>query len=244
MRNKSVGISALFAALLLAVPVFGQPSNSDWPAQDWAPAADHQTVVPVQSEVEQPVSSQVAPPPIVAAPQSRLPAAEHHETSTVSESVDGQMRWQPIETPAEAISDFNREIYYKNKFEFATEVGVLPFNTPMLVGPLFGYKFARPHKRQAAFYTLVPAIFMLRWHLYNPRGPWFLRGNTEFLIGAQFTGMPEGRESMFTGPLAGVRYNFIQPNWKLVPYADLRFGLGYTNANQPWQVAHNLRADG
>jgi hypothetical protein len=148
----------------------------------------------------------------------------------------------PFEPSAEhLVADSNREIFYKNKLELGLEAGVLPINTPMLVGPLFRYSFHRPRKRWAAFYTLVPAIATLRWQLYNPTAPSFLRGNTEFTFGGTYTAITEGRESLFTGPMTGVRYNFIQPNWKLVPYADLRVGLGYTDADGPYEVKHHLQ---
>lgn len=31
----------------------------------------------------------------------------------------------------------------------------------------------------------------------------------------------------------GVRRNFVQPNWRVVPYAEARGGLGYTDAKGP-----------
>ncbi len=44
---------------------------------------------------------------------------------------------------------------------------------------------------------------------------------------------------MYTGPLIGFRYNFVQPNSSVVPFLELRGGLGYTDAAGPWQVAHH-----
>jgi long-subunit fatty acid transport protein len=38
---------------------------------------------------------------------------------------------------------------------------------------------------------------------------------------------------LFAAALAGVRYNFVQPNWRIVPYGELRFGMGFTDARQP-----------
>src|SRR5262249_23496326 len=119
-------------------------------------------------------------------------------------------------------SDVNREVYYRNKLELSAEAGVLPFDTPLLVGPIFGYSLHLPQKGWVAYYTLVPVIASLRWQLYDPKGPSFLRGNTELTFGGTYTAIAEGPESVFAGPLVGARYNFIQPNWRLVPYADLR----------------------
>ena len=136
--------------------------------------------------------------------------------------------------------DYNREFYYKNKIELSVAVGVLPIDTPLLVGPVFGYSLHRPPKNWVAYYTLVPTIVLVRWQLYDPKGPSFLRGATELTFGGTYTAITEGPESVFAGPLIGARYNFIQPNWRLVPYADLRFGLGYTDAAGPHEVADHL----
>jgi hypothetical protein len=150
----------------------------------------------------------------------------------------------PSESSSDPVEDINQQIYYRNKLELGVETGVLPINTPMLVGPIFGYSLHRPQDRYAAYYTLVPTITSLRWQLYSPVGPWLLHGNTEFTFGGTYTAITEGPESYFAGPLMGVRYNFVQPNRKLVPYADLRVGLGWTDAQGPYEVAHHLRDDG
>lgn len=116
---------------------------------------------------------------------------------------------------------------------------MLPFNTPLLVGPLIGDSFKRPPKGWSPYYTLIPGILSLRWQLYDPRGPSFLRGNTDFTFGGVYTAITEGPESVFVGPLIGLRYNFVQPNWRMVPYVELRGGLGYTDAKGPGEVAHH-----
>ncbi len=133
--------------------------------------------------------------------------------------------------------DFNHRVFHKNKFELSLETGALALNTPLLLGPLIGDNFSR--QRGLPDYTLVPTTLMLRWQLYDPRGPGLLRGNTEFSFGADYTAIVRGPESIFVGPLIGLRYYFIQPNAKLVPYVDLRGGLGYTDAQGPVEVAHH-----
>lgn len=134
-------------------------------------------------------------------------------------------------------SDFNRKIFYKNKFELSLETGALAYNTPLILDPIFGQTF----KRQAGlpYYTLVPTSLMVGWQLYNPRGPWFLRGTTEFSFGGVYTAIVKGPESIFTGPIIGLRYFFVQPNTRMVPFAYLRGGLGYTDAQGPYEVAHH-----
>ena len=66
-----------------------------------------------------------------------------------------------------------------------------------------------------------------------------MRGNTDVTFGGLYTAITEGPESFFAGPLIGLRYNFIQPNWRMVPYVELRGGLGYTDAKGPGEVAHH-----
>ncbi len=147
---------------------------------------------------------------------------------------------QQAEIPASlpAPPDFNRTIFRKNKVEFSLESGFQPFNTPLVLDPILGFAFKRD--KSVPNYEMVPVAMILRWQLYGPRGPWLLRGNTEFDFGAEYVGIPRGPESMYTGPLIGVRYNFVQPNTSLVPFLEMRGGLGYTDAAGPWEVKHHL----
>jgi Lipid A 3-O-deacylase (PagL) len=246
MSTRGVSVFTLIVIVLISTEALGKEFRDQGSAaQDWVGQAtgrpagtrldsDPATTVPSSS---QPFS----------VPQSNSGQATNKfpDTGAVAEFPHGPARNQATRLPSTSSGyDFNRETFYKNKLELGLEVGALPINTPMLVGPIFGYTLHRPRKRWAAFYTLVPTIVSLRWQLYNPMGPWFLRGNTEFTFGATYTAITEGRESVFAGPVTGARYNFVQPNWKLVPYADLQVGLGYTDAYQPYQLKHHLRTDG
>lgn len=132
--------------------------------------------------------------------------------------------------------DFNREIFYKNKLELAFDTGWLWYNTPLILDPFIGDKFQREPGLPS--YTLVPLDLTLRWHLYDPCGPSILRGNTDFSFGGSYTDIEKGPESRYVAMLIGLRYNFVQPNWRLVPYLELRGGLGWTDAQQPNEVAH------
>jgi len=133
--------------------------------------------------------------------------------------------------------DFNREIYYKNKLEFAFDTGWLWYNTPLVLDPIIGQKFAR--EPGVADYTLVPLNFSLRAQLYDICGPSILRGNTDFSFTGSYTVIEQGPESYYASAMAGVRYNFIQPNWRMVPYLELRGGMGFTDAQQPYEAAHH-----
>jgi hypothetical protein len=137
-----------------------------------------------------------------------------------------------VETPrVSELADFNRRIFYKNKVEFEFETGWLWFNTPLLLGPVLGDKFHR--SRFVTDYTLNPYILGARWQLYDISGRSFWRGNTGVSLAGTGTVIAQGPETLFAAALAGVRYNFVQPNWRLVPYTELRVGMGFTDARQP-----------
>ena len=135
------------------------------------------------------------------------------------------------------LADFNSKIYYKNKFELSFDAGGLPFNTALIFDPLMGDKFAR--QPGTVDYTLVPLIFSLRWHLYDPCGPSFLRGNTDLTFSGSYNVITQGPESQYAAFLTGARYNFVQPNWRIAPYLELRGGLGFTDAKQPEEKRHH-----
>lgn len=129
-------------------------------------------------------------------------------------------------------ADFNRKIYYKNKLEFSLDTGWLPHNIPFIFDPLIGDTWEQTPLR----YTLLPIIFSLRWHLGNIRGPWFLRGNTDFTVGGSYTVIPRGPESRYAAFMMGLRRNFVRPNWRAVPYLEGRVGCGFTDAKGPLGV--------
>jgi hypothetical protein len=127
-------------------------------------------------------------------------------------------------------TDFNRKIYYKNKLEFSLETGWLPVNIPFV----FDFLTGDPYKRSSwVNYTLVPITASLRWHLGDIRGPSFLRGNTDLTFSPSFTAIPRGPETGYAAFITGVRRNFVQPNWKIVPYFEGRVGLGFIDAKGP-----------
>ena len=123
-------------------------------------------------------------------------------------------------------ADFNSKVSYRHKLELSFETGYLPYNIPFIFSKLTESAW----DRVPFDYTLVPFILSLRWHLYDVRGPWFLRGNTDLTFSGTYTYMPQGPESLFAGFITGVRYNFVQPNWRVAPYLEGRCGLGYTDS--------------
>lgn len=95
--------------------------------------------------------------------------------------------------------------------------------------------------RPSVDYVIDSARFGIM--LYNPRGPGLLRGNFEFL-GEVFGGY------IFHGPgdvLAGVsmflRYNFIQPGARVVPYYQFGGGGVYTDIAHGPEGGNAIGAD-
>src|SRR6266568_3928862 len=131
-------------------------------------------------------------------------------------------------------ADFNVKIYFKHKLEFSLDTGWLPNNIPFIFDPFMGEKWARVPMD----YTLVPIILSLRWHWGNIAAPSFIRGNTDLTFSLSYTDIPRGPEHLYAAYMFGVRRNFVQPNWRVVPYAEARGGVGYTDAKGPYGVLY------
>ncbi len=133
--------------------------------------------------------------------------------------------------PADA-ADFNRSIYYRNKLEFSLEGGWLPNNIPFVFDRFIGqYDEVTP-----LHYTLVPFIGSLRWHMNGIGGRWIFRGNWDATFSGTYTMVARGPESRYLGYLMGIRRNFIQRNWRIVPFFEGRVGMGDVNAKGPYGV--------
>jgi Lipid A 3-O-deacylase (PagL) len=130
--------------------------------------------------------------------------------------------------------DFNRNIYFKHKLEVSLDTGWLPNNIPFLFDPFIGEEWSTTPLN----YTLVPLIFSLRWHWGNIAAPSFIRGNTDLTFSLSYTDIPRGPEHLYAAYMFGVRRNFVQPNWRVVPYVEARGGVGYTDAKGPEGVLY------
>jgi hypothetical protein len=125
--------------------------------------------------------------------------------------------------------DFNRDIYYRNKLEFSFESGWLPNNIPLV----FDFLVGSPYTTWPLHYTLQPNIASLRWQLDGVGGPLILRGNWDFTFSGSFTVIPRGPETRYIAFDYGIRRNFIPRNWRIVPYYEMRGGIGNINAKGP-----------
>ena len=126
-------------------------------------------------------------------------------------------------------ADFNRDIYYRNKLEFSLETGVLPFNIPFVFDAFVGGDYSQ----NPLHYTLVPIFPSLRWHMGKVSGPGILRGNTDLAVTLSLTAIPRGPEKVYGAFDLGVRRNFVQRNWRVVPYFETRGGAGFIDAQGP-----------
>jgi len=72
----------------------------------------------------------------------------------------------------------------------------------------------------------------LGWMLNSPGQDHPLRGNFEAIVELSASGVFDGFGDVVIGPTALVRYNFVQPNWIVVPYIQAGVGIVYTDAYQ------------
>ena len=97
-----------------------------------------------------------------------------------------------------------------------------------------------PTKENFRHYRFVTEILSARYRLTEDAGPLFLRGNLEFSIGPIVTLIVNGPESYFVGAAGGLRYNFIQPGARLIPYLELRGGIGKSDSRK---IYKSLQSD-
>jgi hypothetical protein len=100
--------------------------------------------------------------------------------------------------------------------------------------------FLGTYRKSDRNYNFVTEIVSARYAVTNPGGPLFLRGNLEMSGGLVRTLIVKGPESYFGGSILGLRYNFIQPGAKLIPYAELRAGGGWCDSRG---VSQSLQTD-
>ncbi len=84
-------------------------------------------------------------------------------------------------------------------------------------------------------YTLVPVSLTASLKLDDVSldhfmGGW-LRGYTEFYFRSDYDQIVHGPETHYEGFMAGPRYNFVQPGWKIIPFVEGGIGLGFANSN-------------
>ena len=175
-----------------------------------------------------------APMPGFAAMESRIPLADLDAPDGLPQPPESDSneasRVQPlVEKHVSPPRDFNQNIYFRNKLEFALDGGWLPINVPFPFDVFEGDAYDLYPLR----YTLVPIVVSLRWHLSDIWGPPVLRGNWDMTFSLSATAIPRGAETHYYSYDMGIRRNFIPHRWHAAPYWDIRLGMGETNAKGP-----------
>lgn len=88
--------------------------------------------------------------------------------------------------------------------------------------------FGNPHAYEIAA-QFVSARW--RWGAIHDPDSWF-RGYNQVYFSATGQLFVRGLENHYLGVSAGLRYNFVRPNWRLVPYISGGVGLGYVDATR------------
>jgi hypothetical protein len=157
-----------------------------------------------------------------------LPPVHGRSQETGNESQDLAIQNAAQASPSKR-PDFNSDIYYKNKLELSLETGYLPINIPFAYDIFAGGDYSQ----NPLHYTVVPIFPSLRWQMGAVRGPSFLRGNTDLTITTSVTLIPRGPENHYAAVDLGFRRNFVQRNWRVVPYFEARVGAGNIDAQEP-----------
>lgn len=180
----------------------------------------------VQSETDSAQSTPAMP----SNPDEREFGSSDATNTYHSSAPDGSIR----QSRNPRLPDFNRNIYYRNKFEYSLETGWLPNNVPFI----FDFAVNSPYTTWPLHYTLVPNLLSVRWQLDNIWGWKFLRGNTDFSFSGSYTAIPRGPETRYFAFDYGIRRNFIPYRWRVVPYVEGRGGIGDINAKGPHGVLY------
>jgi hypothetical protein len=84
-------------------------------------------------------------------------------------------------------------------------------------------------------YTIVPANLTLSLKLDEVGLDHYLngwvRGYSEFFFRGDYEQIVHGPENHLEDFLVGPRYNFVQPGWKLIPYAEAGVGVAFADSN-------------
>ena len=128
--------------------------------------------------------------------------------------------------------DLNAAYYYKNKIDISLEGGYLRENVPFMFDFLVGDAYITEFMQ----YTMVPVFASVDWQMSKVSGPLFLRGAWDATFGGTAASVARGPESKFFGYHMGLRRDFIQPRWRVVPYLDGRVGVGHIDARGPQGV--------
>jgi opacity protein-like surface antigen len=117
--------------------------------------------------------------------------------------------------PGNDLSDY---FFHRGQYEIALSSGVM-------FSPIGADK-----NRHTVDYTLSGLQF--GWMLTDVMGSGWLRGNVEVAGEAIGGAVWKGRGSYIAGGTAWLRYNFVQPGWRWVPFTQIGAGMEGTDMDQ------------
>jgi opacity protein-like surface antigen len=96
-----------------------------------------------------------------------------------------------------------------------------------------GVTFSNVRNTSDKGYTIVPAFVTasLKLDEVSDYPNAYLRGNSEFFFRMEGGAIVDGPETRYTEIMVGPRYNFVQPNWKIIPYIEGGVGLLFADSN-------------
>ena len=160
------------------------------------------------------------------------PGSSAGATDLVGMDINSKPEPAVANAPRDAMPEFLPQVYYRNRLEFAVDVGWLPINIPFVFDIFMGDAYNMTPLK----YTLVPVVASLRWQMDDIEGPWIFRGNWDMTFSASATAIPRGPESRYYSYDMGIRRNFVPHRGKIAPYFDGRVGLGRIDAKEPLGV--------
>ncbi len=122
------------------------------------------------------------------------------------------------EVPAPVVKQETTDVFARGRHEFESVAGVF-------------YFFDRGGNDGP---SIDLAVASLRWGamLNNPHGSGFFAGNYEFLAEVFGGGIFRGPGTVETGATLFIRYNFIQPRARIIPYMQIGGGGVYTDISE------------
>ena len=102
------------------------------------------------------------------------------------------------------------------------------FEVALQSGYLLGV-FGNPNSYESAPQFVTGRV---RWFVNDtPQGGWdWTRGYNQFCLTLMAEPIVRGVENFYYGVNFGARYNFVRPNWRLVPYFSGGLGLGWIDS--------------
>jgi lipid A 3-O-deacylase len=101
-------------------------------------------------------------------------------------------------------------------------------STQVMIGPAFSDSGIGPHVNEL---NLMMVNSRIGWMLNTPSDQdGFFRGNFEGILELTTADIMSGYGNVVVGPAGLVRYNFVQPDWPIVPYLQVGAGIIYTDA--------------